>query len=125
MAHSLSRAGRRGQPGIRPCAPPSAGAHRPKRAERIARLAARGGLPSAGNREHAEAGGLLGYGASEAALYRRGAYFVDRILKGTAPGDLPFERAAEFELVVNMKAARALRLEVLRTVLLSADRVIE
>ncbi|MDX1376851.1 MAG: ABC transporter substrate-binding protein [Burkholderiales bacterium] len=93
--------------------------------ERIARLAAGAGIPSVGNKEYAEAGGLLGYGASDAALYRRGAYFVDRILKGARPADLPFERASEFELVVNMKAARALRLEVPRTVLLGADRVIE
>ena len=92
---------------------------------RIARLAARGGLPSVGNKEYAEAGGLLGYGASDAALYRRGAYFVDRILKGAKPGDLPFERPTEFELVVNMKTAKALRLEVPRAVLLGADRVID
>jgi putative ABC transport system substrate-binding protein len=92
---------------------------------RIARLAADRGLPSAGNKEYAEAGGLVGYGASDAALYRRGAYFVDRILKGANPVDLPFERATEFELVLNMKTARALGLEVPRTVLLGADRVIE
>jgi len=93
--------------------------------ERIARLAVDRGLPSAGNKEYAEAGGLLGYGASDAALYERGAYFVDRILKGAVPRDLPFERATEFELVLNMKAARALRVEVPRTVLLGADQVIE
>lgn len=93
--------------------------------ERIARLATSAGIPSVGNKEYAEAGGLLGYGASDAALYRRGAYFVDRILKGARPSDLPFERAAEFELVVNMTAARALRLEIPRTVLLRADRVID
>jgi len=93
--------------------------------ERIAQLAASGGLPSVGNKEYGEAGGLLGYGASDAALYRRGAYFIDRILKGAKPGDLPFERASEFELVLNMKAARALRLEIPRAVLLGANRVIE
>jgi len=92
---------------------------------RIARLAADGKLPSAGNREYAEAGGLLGYGASDAALYRRGAYFVDRIVRGASPSELPFERPTEFELVVNIKTARALRLEVPRSVLLGADRVIE
>jgi len=92
---------------------------------RIAKLAAGGGLPSVGNKEYAEAGGLLGYGASDAALYRRGAYFVDRILKGASPGELPFERPTQFELVVNIKTARALALEVPRSVLLSADRVIE
>lgn len=92
---------------------------------RIAQLAAKGGLPSVGNKEYAEAGGLLGYGASDAALYRRGAYFVDRILKGARPGELPFERPTEFELVLNMKTARSLGLEVPRSALLGADRVIE
>jgi putative ABC transport system substrate-binding protein len=92
---------------------------------RIAQLAVTGRMPSAGNREYAEAGGLLGYGASDAALYRRGAYFVDRILKGARPGELPFERPTEFELVLNMKTARSLGLEVPRSVLLGADRVIE
>jgi putative ABC transport system substrate-binding protein len=92
---------------------------------RIAQLAAAGGLPSAGNREYAEAGGLLGYGASDAALYRRGAYFIDRILKGANPGELPFERPTEFELVLNMQTAGALRIDIPRTVQLGADRVIE
>lgn len=93
--------------------------------ETIARLAASGHIPSAGNREYAEAGGLLGYGASDSALYRRGAYFVDRILKGAKPGDLPFERPTEFELIVNMKTARALRLQIPRAVLVGAERLIE
>lgn len=93
--------------------------------ETIARLAADGGLPSVGNKEYAEAGGLLGYGASDAALYRRGAYFIDRILKGASPGDLPFERPTEFELAINLGTAKAIGLEIPRSILLRADRVIE
>lgn len=93
--------------------------------ERIAQLAAGGGLPSVGNKEYGESGGLLGYGASDAALYRRGAYFIDRILKGAKPGDLPFERASEFELVINLGIAKAIGLDIPRSILLRADRVID
>jgi putative ABC transport system substrate-binding protein len=92
---------------------------------RIAGLAASRRMPSVGNKEFAEAGGLLGYGASDAELYRRGAYFVDRILKGAKPADLPFERPTKFELVFNLKTARALALEIPQSVLLGADRVID
>ena len=93
--------------------------------DRIAELALKGRIPSAGNKEYAEAGGLIGYGANDAELYRRGAYFVDRILKGAKPGDLPFERPNEFELVLNMRSAKALGLQIPQSVLLSADQVIE
>jgi len=92
---------------------------------RIARLAAGAGIPSVGNKEYAEAGGLLGYGASDAALYRRGAYFIDRILKGASAGDLPFERPTEFELVINLGTAKAIGLDIPRSILLRADRVID
>lgn len=92
---------------------------------RIAGLAAERRIPSVGNKEYAEAGGLIGYGASDAELYRRGAYFVDRILKGAVPGDLPFERPTKFELVVNLRTARRLGLEIPRSVLLGADQLIE
>ena len=91
----------------------------------IAELAMRRRIPSAGNKEYAEAGGLIGYGANDAELYRRGAYFVDRILKGAKPGDLPFERPSEFELVLNMRTAKALGLRIPQSVLLSADQLIE
>jgi putative ABC transport system substrate-binding protein len=92
---------------------------------RIAELAARKRIPSVGNKEYAEAGGLIGYGANDAELYRRGAYFVDRILKGARPRDLPFERPTRFELVINMKTAKTLGLEIPQSVLVGADRVIE
>jgi putative ABC transport system substrate-binding protein len=55
-----------------------------------------------------EAGGLIGYGVNVPAMFRRGAYFVDRILKGATPGDLPVERATKFSMVFNLKTAKAL-----------------
>jgi len=94
-------------------------------AGRIAHLALQRRLASVGNGAFAEAGGLLGYGASDLALYRRGAYFVDRILKGAKPGDLPIEQATRFELVANARTSRALGLPIPQGVLLRSDRVIE
>jgi putative ABC transport system substrate-binding protein len=94
-------------------------------ANEIANRAAKQRLPSAGNKEFAEAGGLIGYGANNAELYRRGAYFVDRILKGAKPADLPVEEPTVFELTVNLKTARALGLTIPPSILLRADRVIE
>jgi putative tryptophan/tyrosine transport system substrate-binding protein len=94
-------------------------------AKTIAGLAARQRLLAVGSKGFAEAGGTIGLGGTDVELYRRGAYFVDRILKGSAPGDLPIEQATKFDLVVNLKTARALGLTIPRTILLRADRVIE
>jgi len=93
---------------------------------RIMDFAAQHRLPGVhAYRELVEVGGLMSYGPSYAGMHRRAAYFVDRILKGAKPGDLPVERPATFELVVNLKAAKALGLTIPQSVLLRADRVIE
>jgi putative ABC transport system substrate-binding protein len=90
----------------------------------IARLARRQGLPSLGSRGFAEAGGTIGFGSIATELCRRGAYFVDRILKGASPAELPIEQATRFELVLNLPAAQAIGIEIPPSVLLRADRVI-
>ena len=91
----------------------------------IVALAARGRLITIGPEEIAHAGGVIGYGADLVATWRRTAVFVDKILKGANPADLPIERAAKFQSVLNLKAAKALGLEVPTATLLRADEVIE
>jgi ABC-type uncharacterized transport system substrate-binding protein len=90
----------------------------------IAALALQNRLPSIGAKEYGEAGGLIGYGANILALYRRAAYFVDRILKGAKPADLPVEQPTRFDLVVNLRTAKTLSLEFPPTLLARADEVI-
>jgi len=93
---------------------------------RIAQLAAKHRLPTiAWQRAITEAGGLMSYGASMPDLARRSAYFVDKILKGAKPGDLPVEQPTQFELVINMKTAKALGLSIPASLLGRADQVIE
>jgi putative ABC transport system substrate-binding protein len=93
---------------------------------RIAALAIAARLPSMyGQREHVDDGGLVSYGVALRENWRRSAYFVDKILKGTKPADLPVELPAKLGLVINLKTAKALGIEVPTTLLSLADEVIE
>jgi ABC-type uncharacterized transport system substrate-binding protein len=91
----------------------------------IAEHAARNRLPSISGREFAEAGGLMGYGANLIELSRRAAVFVDKILKGAKPSDLPVEQPTKFEFIINRKTARILGIDFPLTLLLRVDEVIE
>jgi putative ABC transport system substrate-binding protein len=91
----------------------------------VVELATRRRILPVGNREVAGAGGLIGYGVNFPEIFRRAAYFVDRILKGAKPGEIPVEQATKFELVVNVKTARSLGIKFPQSVLVRADRVIE
>lgn len=92
---------------------------------RIVDFATENRLPSIFHyREAVEAGGLMSYGADLADLYRRAAVYVDRILKGSKPGDLSVEQPTKFELVINLKTAQALGITIPPTVLFQADKVI-
>jgi putative tryptophan/tyrosine transport system substrate-binding protein len=93
---------------------------------RIVDLAARNRLPAMYQwREFAEVGGLMSYGANRPDLNRRAAVYVDKILRGAKPGDLPVEQAAKFELVINLKTAKTLGLAIPPSLLLRADQVLE
>jgi putative ABC transport system substrate-binding protein len=92
---------------------------------RIARIAADNRIPAIGDIEFAQAGGPIGYGVNLSNLWYRGAFFVDRILKGAKPADLPIEQPTRFDLVINLKTAKALGLDVPPTLLARADEVIE
>jgi putative ABC transport system substrate-binding protein len=91
----------------------------------IAALAAANKLASIGAQEYAQAGGLIGYGVDLLGLYRRAAYFIDKILKGAKPAELPIEQPTRFELVINLKTAKTLGLEIAPAMLTRADETIE
>ena len=94
--------------------------------KRIAGLALKSRLPSMyGRREAVAAGGLMSYGADEADIYRRVAYYVDRILKGAKPADLPVEQPTKFELVINLKTAKQIDVTIPPEVLARASKLIK
>ena len=78
-----------------------------------------------GKREAVEAGGLMYYGADQAESYRRVAYFVDRILKGTKPADLPVEQPMRFEFIVNLQTAKKIGVTIPQWTLMKATKVIQ
>ena len=93
---------------------------------RIAEIARKSKIPTmSGESGFAAAGGLLNYGPNIADSWRRSAVYVDRILKGAQPGDLPIEQPTKFELVINLKTAKALALTIPPSLLQRADQVIE
>jgi putative ABC transport system substrate-binding protein len=94
-------------------------------AKQIADLAIKHRLPSMHEQaRYVDAGGLISYGADDLVLFRRAATYVDKILKGTKPADLPVEQPTKFEFVINLKTAKALNLTIPQSVLFRADRVI-
>jgi putative ABC transport system substrate-binding protein len=93
---------------------------------RLVDLAGKSRLPAMyGVSDFVDAGGLMSYGPDLVDLYRRAAGYVDKILKGAKPADLPVEQPTKFELIVNLKTAKALGLTIPQTLLLQADRVIQ
>jgi putative tryptophan/tyrosine transport system substrate-binding protein len=78
-----------------------------------------------GSSDYVDAGGLMAYAANFTDLYRRAVVYVDKILKGTKPADLPVEQPTKFEFVINLKTAKALNLTIPQSVLFRADRVIK
>ena len=93
---------------------------------RLVDLAAKNRLPAVYSwKEFVDVGGLMSYGPNTADLFRRAATYVDKILKGSKPADLPVEQPTTFELIVNMKTAKALGLTIPPLLLLRADRVIQ
>lgn len=98
----------------------------PEHRRRVVDLATRSRLPAISDfREFADAGGLMSYGPHLLDQLRRAGYYVDRILKGASPGELPVEQPTRFEFVINLKTARALGLTIPQSVLLRADQVIQ
>jgi putative ABC transport system substrate-binding protein len=92
---------------------------------KVGEVAASQRIPLIGPPEFAEAGAVIGYGVNFPDLWYRGAFFVDRILKGAKPADLPVERPTKFDLVVNRKTAKALGLTIPQDLIVAADEVIE
>ena len=94
-------------------------------AKAVAELTTRSRLPSAGNLDFVEGGGMIGTGADMHEGFRRAATYVDKILKGAKPGDLPFEQATTFRTVINLKTAKAIGITIPQSLVLRADDVIQ
>ena len=93
--------------------------------KQIIELASKHRLPATyGNTRYVEAGGLMAYGRDRSEQFRRAADYVDKILKGTKPADIPVEQPTKFELVINLKTAKAINLTIPQSVLYRANRVI-
>jgi putative ABC transport system substrate-binding protein len=97
-----------------------------KERTRLVDLAAKNRLPTVFSfRSYVDSGGLMSYGANVSDMFRRAAAYVDKILKGAKPGDLPVEQPTKFELVINLRTAKALRLTIPPSLLGRADQIIE
>ena len=93
---------------------------------RLVDLAAKNRLPAVyGSREFVDAGGLMSYGANQVDLYRSAATYVDKILKGAKPDDLPVEQSSKFELFINLKSANELGITIPKSMLARADEVMQ
>jgi putative ABC transport system substrate-binding protein len=122
LADAFNRMGSLGAEGLAVIPDPVLGSHFPV----IAQLARLHKLPSVGDgQDFVNAGGLFALSTNLAAMAKRSAWYVDRILKGTPPGDLPAEQATEFKLSVNLKTAKDLGITIPATILARADEVIE
>src|SRR5207248_4552454 len=96
------------------------------RAQQVAEQAAKSRVPAMYDlRQYVDAGGLISYGANINQIWRQAAGFVDKILKGAKPGDLPVEQPTKFELIINLKTAKALGLTIPSSLLLRADELIQ
>jgi len=94
--------------------------------QRILALAAERRIPTMHEvADEADGGGLIAYGPKVEAMFRRGAHYVDRVLKGARPAEMPIEQPTQFELVINRRSANALGLKIPASILVRADRVIE
>ena len=122
IASAFDAAKQQGADGVVVLPDPLTSSHRPA----IVEQAAKARMPALYSyREYVDAGGLLAYGPNDRTLFRRVAVYVDKILKGAKPSDLPVEQPTKFELVVNLKTAKALGITVPTSILLRADEVIE